>query len=146
MAETDTAAFLSPLSTRSAAERWLIRLAAALVSAGAYLLFIPWDTRNRATAAHPYDETTPVTGLGVTLLAVTLLLLAAYLGHRDHVVWAMLLPAVPPAALMFASFDSHPEQDSPDLWPLAWAFFTAVIFGAVTIAALLGRTFRATEA
>ncbi|GAA1355349.1 hypothetical protein [Streptomyces beijiangensis] len=139
MAHTDAkvAGLLGPLSTRSAAERWLTRLAAALVSAGAYLLFIPWDTRNRATAAHPYDETTPVTGLGVVLLGVALVLLAAYIGHRDHVAWALLLVAVPPSILMFVSFSSHPEQDV-SLWPLAWAFFTAIMAGAALVAALVG--------
>ncbi|WP_329117815.1 hypothetical protein [Streptomyces sp. NBC_01465] len=143
MAETDAkrVALLAPLSTRSAAERWLTRLAVALVSAGAYLLLIPWDTRNRATPAHPYDETTPVSGLGVALLGVILVALAAYLGHRDHVVWAMVLIPVPPAVLMFVSFDSHPTEDA-SLWPIAWAFFTAVIVGAVTVAALVGRAVR----
>jgi hypothetical protein len=143
MADTDarTAPLLGALSTRSATERWAVRLAAALIAAGAYLLFIPWDTRNRATAAHPIDETTPVTGLGVTLLAVVLLLLAAYVGHRDRVGWALALVAVPPWALLFVSLSSHPEQDIA-LWPLAWAFFAALITGAVLLAALAGRALR----
>ena len=146
MADTGTkpAALLSPLASRSAAERWLVRLVAALASAGAYLLLIPWDTRNRATAAHPIDETTPVSGLGVVLLAVILLVLGAYVGHRDRLGWAFVLVALPPSALLLVSLSSHPEQDI-SLWPLAWVFLAAVITGVVAIAALVGRALRRAE-
>ncbi|GAB3010591.1 hypothetical protein GCM10023080_091420 [Streptomyces pseudoechinosporeus] len=136
-----TEKLLAPLSKRPLAERWLTRILGAALTAAAYLLFMPWDLRNRTESPGSTSETTPVTGLGVALLAVTLLLLAAYFGYRDAFAWPVLLVAVPPAALMLASFRTHPEQDA-SAWPLAWGFFTLVIAAWVLVAATVARNCR----
>ncbi|MCW7946545.1 membrane protein [Streptomyces hygroscopicus] len=136
-----TEKLLRPMRTRSLTARWLIRLLGALLAAGAYLLCLPWDLRNRPTAPGATEETTPVTVTGVVLLTVALLLLAAYFGHWDGLGWPLLLVAVPPAALMHVSFRTHPEQDA-SLWPLAWGFFTLLIAGGVYVTAGVARAFR----
>ncbi len=130
------------LSKRPRTERWLTRLGGAGLSAAAYLLCLPWDLRNRVESPGSTSETTPVTVLGVATLAVTLLLLAAYFGHRDALAWPLLLVAVPPATLMYVSFRAHPEPPDAVLWPLAWAFCTLVIAAGVLIAASVARQFR----
>ncbi|NGO12359.1 hypothetical protein G5C60_33340 [Streptomyces sp. HC44] len=137
-----TAKLLEPLSKRPTAERWLTRALGVALSATAYLLCMPWDLRNRPASPGSTSETTPVTGLGVAILAVSLLLLAAYFGHRDAFAWPVLLVAMPPVALMYASFQAHPEQDA-SMWPLAFGFFTLVISAGVLIAASVARQFRA---
>jgi len=140
-----TEKLLSPLRTRPWPERWLTRVLGAALSGAAYLACLPWDLRNRAQSPGSDVETTPVTGIGVLLLAVALLLLAAYFGHRDALGWPLLLVAVPPAALMYLSLRSHPGP--PDgfahAWPLSWGFFTLVIEAGVFVAAVVARQFRA---
>ncbi|MGH1556281.1 hypothetical protein ACRAWF_44595 [Streptomyces sp. L7] len=75
-----------------------------------------------------------VPGGGGLVLVVVLLLLAGYLGHRDGLAWPLLLVAVPPAVLMYVSFES--EQ------PLEWAFATLVIAAGALLATAVGRRFR----
>ncbi|WP_210594110.1 hypothetical protein [Streptomyces sp. GESEQ-35] len=139
-----TEKLLSPLRTRAWSERWLTRAFGAAVAAVAYLVCIPWDLRNRVQSPGSTHETTPVTGVGVILLAVALLLLAAYFGHRDDLAWPLVLIAGPPITLMYISLRSHPGP--PDgftgAWPLAWAFFSLVIAAGVLVAATVGRAFR----
>ncbi|MGW0755686.1 hypothetical protein ACWD1Y_04180 [Streptomyces sp. NPDC002814] len=139
-----TEKLLSPLRTCSWPERLLTRALGAGLAAAAYLVCIPWDLRNRVETPGSVNETTPVTGVGVILLAVALLLLAAYFGHRDDLAWPLLLVAAPPVTLMYISLRTHPGP--PDgfagAWPLAWAFFTLVIAAGVLIAATGGRAFR----
>ena len=130
-----------PLRTRPWPERWLIRLLGAALSAGAYLLCLPWDLRNRPETPGATQETTPVTAVGVALLALALLLLAAYFGHWDDLGWPLLLVAAPPATLMHVSFRTHPEPDASP-WPLAWGFFTLLIAAGVLVAAGVARAFR----
>jgi hypothetical protein len=130
-----------PLRTRPWPERWLIRLLGAALSAGAYLLCLPWDLRNRPTAPGATEETTPVTVLGVVLLALALLLLAAYFGHWDDLGWPLLLVAAPPATLMHLSFRAHPAPDASP-WPLAWGFFTLLIAAGVLVVTGVARAFR----
>ncbi|MFC3577816.1 hypothetical protein ACFOZ0_32065 [Streptomyces yaanensis] len=137
-----TEKLLRPMRTRRWPERWLIRLLGAALAAAAYLLFMPWDLRNRPATPTTTQETTPVTGIGVLLLALVLLLLAAYFGHWDDLGWPLLLVAAPPAALMHISFRTHPEPDLPGLWPLAWGFFTLLIAAGVLVAAGVARAFR----
>ncbi len=142
-----TGKLLGPLGTRPWAERWLTRgLAVAVVSAS-YAVCVPWDLRNRAESAGSLDETTPVTRLGVVVLGVVLLLLAAYFGYRDSRGWPLLLIAVPPAALMYVSLRTHPGAPDgfADAWPLTWAFFTLVFAAGVLVAAGVGRAFRVEE-
>jgi lysylphosphatidylglycerol synthetase-like protein (DUF2156 family) len=140
-----TEKLLSPLRTRPWPERWLTRALGAALAAAAYLLCLPWDLRNRVQSAGSVQETTPVTGIGVLLLAVALLLLAAYFGRRDALAWPLLLVAVPSAALMYVSLRTHPGP--PDgfasAWPLAWAFCTLLIAAAVLVVAAVARQFRA---
>ncbi|POX44799.1 hypothetical protein [Streptomyces sp. Ru72] len=130
-----------PMRTRPWPERWLIRLLGAALAAGAYLLCLPWDLRNRPTAPGATEETTPVTVVGVLFLALALLLLAAYFGHWDDLGWPLLLVAAPPATLMHVSLRAHPGPDA-SLWPLAWAFFTLLIAAGVLVAAGVARAFR----
>jgi hypothetical protein len=140
--ESMTEKLLRPLATRPWTERWLTRLLGAVLSTAAYLLCLPWDLRNRPESPGSMTETTTVNGLGVAVLAVLLLLLAAYFGHRDALAWPLLLVAVPPATLMYLSFHTHPEPPDAAVWPLAWAFSTLVIGAGVLIAASVARRFR----
>ncbi|GAA2255510.1 hypothetical protein GCM10010145_24610 [Streptomyces ruber] len=133
---------LRPLRTCSWPERWLTRLLGAAVAAAAYGLCLPWDLRNRAETPGSITETTPVTGPGVAVLAVVLLALAAYFGHRDALAWPLLVVAAPPVTLMYISFRTHPETpDAAVAWPLAWALFTLVISAGVLVAASVARRF-----
>ncbi|RII19733.1 hypothetical protein DSC45_06955 [Streptomyces sp. YIM 130001] len=134
---TLTKRLLAPLGERPFAERWTVRLAAAVAAGGAYLLFLPWDLRNRAASPGVIDETTPVTATGVVGLSVVLLLLAAYLGRRDRTALAVPLVAVPPTALLLASFATHPVQDAA-VWPVAWVFFGALFAAGAFVAARVG--------
>lgn len=140
-----TEKLLSPLRTRPWPERWLTRTLGAALSGAAYLVCLPWDLRNRPETAHSTVETTPVTGLGVIALAVALLALAAYFGHRDALAWPLLLVAVVPSTLLYVSLRTHPGP--PDgfagAWPLAWAFCTLLIAAGVLVAAAVARQFRA---
>ncbi|WP_055495270.1 hypothetical protein [Streptomyces sp. TP-A0356] len=136
-----TEKLLRPMRTRPMPERWLIRLLGAALAAAAYLLCLPWDLRNRPATPEAAQETTPVTVAGVLLLALALLLLAAYFGHWDGLGWPLLLVAAPPAALMYASFRTHPGPDA-SFRPLAWGSFTLLIAGGVFVAAGVARTFR----
>ncbi|WP_338898050.1 hypothetical protein WBG99_22540 [Streptomyces sp. TG1A-60] len=136
-----TEKLLCPLRTRPWPERWLTRLLGAALAAVAYLLCLPWDLRNRPETAGSDIETTPVSVTGVVVLALALLVLAAYFGHRDALAWPLLLVAVPPTALMYASFRAHPAADA-SLWPLAWAFFTLLTGACVLVAASVARAFR----
>lgn len=138
-----TEKLLGPLRTRPWPERWLTRVLGAALSGAAYLLCVPWDLRNRPGTTGELTETSSVTVLGVVLLAVVLLLLAAYFGRRDAMAWPLLLVAVPPAALMYLSFHTHPEPPDAAVWPLAWAFFTLVVAAGVLIATMVARRFRA---
>lgn len=137
-----TEKLLRPLRTRPWPERWLTRLLGAALAAAAYRLCLPWDLRNRPELEGSLSETTPVTVVGVVVLALVLLLLAAYFGHRDALAWPLLLVAVVPAALMYVSFHTHPEPPDAAVWPLAWAFFTLVIGAWVLVAASVARQFR----
>lgn len=137
-----TEKLLRPLRTRPWPERWLTRLLGAALAAAAYRLCLPWDLRNRPEAEGSLIETPPVTVAGVVVLALVLLLLGAYFGHRDALAWPLLLVAVVPAALMYVSCHTHPEPPDADLWPLAWAFFTLVIGAWVLVAASVARQFR----
>ncbi|GGX65110.1 hypothetical protein [Streptomyces minutiscleroticus] len=133
-----TEKLLGRLSKRPWTERWLIRLLGAALSAAAYLLFIPWDLRDRPEGPGSTAGTTPVTGAGVVALALTLLLLAAYLGRRDARGWPLLLVAAPPTALLYASFRAHPDPDASP-WPLTWAFVTLLIAAGTLVAASAAR-------
>jgi putative effector of murein hydrolase len=137
-----TEKLLRPLRTRPWPERWLTRLLGAALAAAAYRLCLPWDLRNRPELEGSLTETTPVTVLGVVVLALVLLLLAAYFGHRDALAWPLLLAAVPPSALMYISFHIHPEPPDAAVWPLSWAFFTLVLGAWVLVAASVARGFR----
>ncbi|MGV9246681.1 hypothetical protein [Streptomyces sp. NPDC003710] len=136
-----TEKLLRPMRTRPWPERWLIRLLGAALSATAYLLCLPWDLRNRPATPGATEETTPVTVVGVVLLGLALLLLAAYFGHWDRLGWPLLLVAAPPVTLMHVSFRTHPEPDA-SLWPLAWGFFTLLIAAGVLVAAAVARALR----
>ncbi|MEU6368439.1 hypothetical protein ABZ876_22520 [Streptomyces sp. NPDC046931] len=136
-----TEKLLRPMRTRPWPERWLIRLLGAALSAASYLLCLPWDLRNRPAAPGTTEETTPVTAVGVILLGLALLLLAAYFGHWDRLGWPLLLVAAPPVTLMHVSFRAHPELDA-SLWPLAWGFFTLLIAAGVLVAAGVARSLR----
>lgn len=140
-----TEKLLRPLRTRPWPERWLTRVLGAALSTAAYLLCLPWDLRNRPETADSTLETTPVTGPGLVILALILLLLAAYFGHRDALAWPLLLVAVPPATLLYVSLRTHPGP--PDgfatAWPLAWAFFTLLGAVGVLVVAAVARQFRA---
>jgi len=137
-----TEKLLGLLSKRPWTERWLTRLLGAALSSAAYLLCLPWDLRNRPESPGSTTETTPVSVLGVVALAVTLLLLALYFGHRDALAWPLLLVAAPPATLMYLSFRTNPEPPDAALWPLSWAFSTLVMAAGVLVAASVARQFR----
>ncbi|MDX3629690.1 hypothetical protein PV728_05100 [Streptomyces europaeiscabiei] len=137
-----TEKLLRPLRTCPWPERWLTRLLGAALAAAAYRLCLPWDLNNRPELKGSLSETTPVTVTGVVALALVLLLLAAYFGHRDALAWPVLLVAVPPSALMYTSFHTHPEPLDASVWPLSWAFFTLVLGAWVLVAASVARGFR----
>jgi multisubunit Na+/H+ antiporter MnhB subunit len=137
-----TEKLLERLSKRPWTERWLTRLLGATLSSAAYLLCLPWDLRNRPESPGSTTETTPVSVLGVVALAVTLLLLALYFGHRDALAWPLLLVAAPPATLMYLSFRTDPEPPDASLWPLTWAFSTLVMAAGVLVLASVARQFR----
>lgn len=124
--------------------RWMTRLLGAGLAVAAYLLCLPWDLRNRPETPGAINETSPVTGLGIAALTVSMLALAAYFGFRDRLAWALLLVAGPPATLMYVSFDSHPEPDAA-VWPLAWGFFVLVMGAGVLAVAGFARLFRDSE-
>ncbi|MGI5139733.1 MULTISPECIES: hypothetical protein [unclassified Streptomyces] len=136
-----TEKLLCPMRTRPWPERWLIRLLGAALAAAAYLLCLPWDPRNQPATPTATEDTTPVTGVGVLVLTVTLLLLAAYFGHWDHLGWPLLLVATPPAVLMYVSFRTHPAPDAA-LWPLAWGFYTLLIAAGVFVTTGVARALR----
>jgi hypothetical protein len=142
-----TEKLLSPLRTRPWPERWLTRVLGAALSGAAYLVCVPWDLNNRAQAPGSVDETTPVTAVGVVGLALVLLTLAAYFGHRDYLGWPLLLVAAPPAVLLHVSLRTNPG--TPDgmahSWPLTWGFCTFLIGAAVLVAAAVARRFRPAE-
>ncbi|QES45930.1 hypothetical protein DEJ49_13040 [Streptomyces venezuelae] len=132
---------LSPLRQTAPLPRYATRVLGAALAAGAYLVCLPWDLRNRPETPGSLHETTPVTATGITLLTVLLVSLAAYFGVRDRPVWTLLVVAAPPTTLMYVSFDSHPTQDA-QVWPLAWAAFT-LLFGAGTlVTAMVARRLR----
>ncbi|MFC8200636.1 hypothetical protein ACFWBR_11765 [Streptomyces sp. NPDC060006] len=137
-----TEKLLGPLSKRPWTERWLTRLLGAALSSAAYLLCLPWDLRNRPESPGSITETTSMTVVGVTALAVCLLLLAAYFGLRDALAWPLLVVAAPPITLMYVSFHTHPEPLDASLWPLAWAFSTLVIAAGVLVAGSVARRFK----
>ncbi|MBV1938291.1 hypothetical protein KUF83_17220 [Streptomyces sp. BV286] len=137
-----TEKLLGPLSKRPWTERWLTRLLGAALSSAAYLLCLPWDLRNRPESPGSITETTSMTVVGVTALAVCLLLLAAYFGLRDALAWPLLVVAAPPITLMYVSFHTHPEPLDASLWPLAWAFSTLVIAAGVLVAGFVARRFK----
>ncbi|GGZ22490.1 hypothetical protein [Streptomyces poonensis] len=133
---------LRPLSTRPWPERWLTRLLGAALAAAVYRLCLPWDLRNHADTPGSIIETTPVSGPGVIVLAVLLLALAAYFGHRDALAWPLLVVAVPPVTLMYVSFRTHADAPDADPWALAWAFFALLISAGALVAAGVARSFR----
>ncbi|MFG2647220.1 hypothetical protein [Streptomyces sp. NPDC048436] len=135
---------LGQLPARPPLGRWTTRAAGAGVMAAAYLLCLPWDLRNRPETPGAINETSPVTALGITGLAVSMLVLAAYFGFRDRLGWALLIVVGPPATLMYVSFDSHPEPDAA-VWPVAWAFFVLVMGAGVLAVAGFARLFRDSE-
>ncbi|MEV8315305.1 hypothetical protein AB0Q95_14135 [Streptomyces sp. NPDC059900] len=127
--------------------RWVTRLLGAGLATAAYLLCLPWDLRNRPETPGAINETSPVTALGITGLALTMLVLAAYFGFRDRLVLALLLVAGPPATLLYVSFDAHPEPDAAILpLPLVWGLFALVMGAGVLAVAGFARLFRDSEA
>ncbi|WAU79435.1 hypothetical protein O1Q96_06535 [Streptomyces sp. Qhu-G9] len=137
-----TEKLLGPLSKRPWTERWLTRLLGAALSSAAYLLCLPWDLRNRPESPGSITETTSMTVVGVTALAVCLLLLAAYFGLRDALAWPLLVVAAPPITLMYVAFHTRPEPPDASLWPLAWAFSTLVIAAGVLVTGSVARRFK----
>ncbi|OEU95957.1 hypothetical protein [Streptomyces oceani] len=131
-------ALRAPLRERPLLERMFVRLVGLGLSVVAYLLCLPWDLRNRPESPGSIDETTPVETGGVLTLAVVLLLLAAYFGYRDRLLWPLPLVALPPVVLLFVSFSSHPAPDA-SAWPIAWIFFSMLIFGGVLMVATMAR-------
>ncbi|MFD0414949.1 hypothetical protein [Streptomyces sp. NPDC127108] len=136
---------LSPLRGRPAAERLATRLLGAGLAAAAYLLFLPWDLRNRAETPGAINETSPVSDADIAFLVATVLALAAYFGLRDRLRWTLPVVAVPPAALLFTSFATHEPPDA-SIWPVAWAVF--VMAGCAVVLAVAGfaRQFRVESA
>jgi hypothetical protein len=122
-----TEKLLSPLRTRPWPERWLTRMLGAGVATVAYVICVP-------SGSVPVSVAGEVSGGGAVALALILVFLAGYVGHRDALAWPLLLVAVGPAVLMYVSFES--EQ------PLAWAFATLVIAAGALVAATVGRCFR----
>lgn len=137
-----TEKLLRPLRTRPWPERWLTRLLGAVLAAAAYRLCLPWDLRDRPEVEGSLNQATPVTVTGVVVLALVLLLLAAYFGHRDALAWPLLLVAVPPSVLMYVSFHAPTEPPDAAVWPLSWAFFTLVLGAWVLVASSVARRFR----
>ncbi|MFM9556153.1 hypothetical protein [Streptomyces caniscabiei] len=137
-----TEKLLRPLRTRPWPERWLTRLLGAALAAAAYRLCLPWDLRDRPELEGSFTKATPVTVTGVVVLALVLLLLAAYFGHRDALAWPLLLVAVPPSALMYVAFHAHTEPPDAAVWPLSWAFFTLVQGAWVLVVSSVARRFR----
>ncbi|WAL95722.1 hypothetical protein [Streptomyces sp. Je 1-369] len=127
----NTTAILTPLRKAAPLPRYATRILGAALAAAAYLACLPWDLRNRAETPGALNETSPVTTTGITLLAVSLVALAAYFGIRDRAAWTLLVVAAPPSTLLYVSFNTHPTQDA-QVWPLAWAAFT-LLFGAGTL-------------
>ncbi|MFE9605734.1 hypothetical protein [Streptomyces hokutonensis] len=123
-----TEKLLRPLRTRPWPERWLTRVLGAGVATAAYVIFVHVPSGPVPVS----DDGVP--GGGGLVLVVVLLLLAGYFGHRDDLAWPLLLVAVPPAVLMYVSFES--EQ------PLEWAFATLVIAAGALVATAVGRRFR----
>ncbi|ATL28040.1 hypothetical protein KY5_3022c [Streptomyces formicae] len=132
---------LTSLPKSTPLPRYATRLLGAALAATAYVVCIPWDLRNRAETPGGIDETSPVSALGVTFLALSLLALAAYFGIRDRLAWTLLVVAAPPAALLYASLSSHPTQDA-NAWPVTWAFCTLVIGAGTLVSATVARRFR----
>lgn len=133
---------LRPLRDRPFAERWATRLLGAGVAAAAYLLFIPWDLRNRAETPGAINETSPVTDAGITLVVATVLALAAYFGFRDRMRWTLPVVAAPPAALLYVSLATHESPDA-SIWPVAWLVMVMAGSGVVLAVAGFARQFRA---
>lgn len=142
-----TEKLLSPLRTRPWPERWLTRTLGAALSGAAYLVCIPWDLNNRAQMPGSIGETTPVTVVGAAGLALVVLALAAYFGHRDYLGWPLLLVAGPSAALMYISLRTNPgpSDGMAYSWPLTWGFCTFLIGAAVLVSAGVARRFRPAE-
>ncbi|MBB5106350.1 hypothetical protein [Streptomyces spectabilis] len=132
---------LSPLPARPLLERGMVRLLGAGLAAATYLLFLPWDLRNRAASPGDIDETSPVTDAGITGVVVTVLALAAYFGYRDRLYWVLPVVATPPAGLLLASFLTHESPDA-SLWPVAWVVFVVAGGGVVLAVAGFVRQFR----
>ncbi|MFJ9627592.1 hypothetical protein ACIRU8_07835 [Streptomyces sp. NPDC101175] len=122
---------LSALRTRPWPERWLTRALGAALASTAYFVCVAW---------------TGASVTGALFLAALLLLLATYFGHRDDPVWPVLLVAVPPAGLMYAThppgYTNWPDETE---WPQQWAFATFVIGAGVLVASAVGRHFRPCE-
>ncbi|MBD9702249.1 hypothetical protein IHE56_09130 [Streptomyces sp. ID01-12c] len=137
-----TEKLLRPLRTRPWPERWLTRLLGAALAAAAYRLCLPWDLRDRPELEGSLTKATPVTVTGVVVLALVLLVLAAYFGHRDALAWPLLLVAVPPSALMYVAFHAYSAPPEAGVWPRSWAVFTLVIGAWVLVAGSVGRRFR----
>ncbi|MDQ1038392.1 hypothetical protein QFZ75_004808 [Streptomyces sp. V3I8] len=139
-----TEKLLGPLSERPWTERWLTRLLGAVLSSAAYLLCVPWEPRDRPASFGPTAEAAPVTVLGAAALAGCLLPLAAYFGRRDALAWPLLLVAVPPAALLYASLSANGEPPgvSGRPWSLTWASATLVISAGVLVATAVARRFK----
>ncbi|WP_369186431.1 hypothetical protein [Streptomyces sp. R08] len=123
-----TEKLLSPLRTRPWPERWLIRTLGAVLAMAAYALCVPSGAVPASDEAHG--------GAGV-VLAVVLVILAGYFGHRDGLAWPLLVVAVGPAVLMYVSFEAER--------PLAWASATLVIAAGTLVVAGVGRWFRPCE-
>ncbi|MEI5103190.1 hypothetical protein RB200_37430 [Streptomyces sp. PmtG] len=132
---------LSPLRARPLLERGMVRLLGAGLAAASYLLFLPWDLRNRPESPGAIEETTPVTDAGITAMAVTVLVLAAYFGYRDRLYWILPVVAAPPAALLLTSFLTHEAPDASP-WPVAWVVLTVAGGGVVLAVAGFARQFR----
>ncbi|GGR78498.1 hypothetical protein GCM10010252_16470 [Streptomyces aureoverticillatus] len=132
---------LRPLRGRPAAERWATRLLGAGLAAAAYLLFLPWDLRNRPETPGAINETSPASDTGIALMVITVLALAAYFGFRDRLRWTLPVVAAPPAALLWASFATHESPDA-SVWPLAWLVFVVAGGGVVLAVAGFARQFR----
>jgi hypothetical protein len=120
-------------------------LVVALLAGLAYLLCLPWDLRNRPATPGTLYETSPVRAIGVLGLAAVLVVLSAYLGLRGWSPWwAPLLVGVPPAALMFVSFATHPARDA-NPWPILWALCAILLalgpLAAAAVAALVRRAY-----
>ncbi|WP_413757424.1 hypothetical protein [Streptomyces sp. MMBL 11-3] len=154
-----TEKLLGPLSQRPRTERWLTRLLGAALSSAAYLLCVPRDLRDRpgpggpttdpgtASVTSPVTDAAPATLAGAAVLAGCLLLLAAYFGRRDALAWPLLLVAVPPSALLYASFSSFSSYGEPaDVagrpWSLTWASATLVVSAGVLVATAVARRFK----